>query len=103
MNAELKKKWLEALRSGKYRQGKHKLRNHNNEFCCLGVLCDVADNTKWREGFGCYFYESSTNISPEYLLNNNYIAFLWPMNDLYGQSFLEIADYIEQNIPDNEG
>lgn len=29
--------WVNALRSGKYKQGDYYLRN-NNEFCCLGVL-----------------------------------------------------------------
>jgi hypothetical protein len=38
--------WLSALRSGKYVQGTDKLRN-NNTFCCLGVLCDVADPNGW--------------------------------------------------------
>lgn len=42
MNPEVKAKWLAALRSGKYAQGAGKLRTVNNEYCCLGVLCDVA-------------------------------------------------------------
>ena len=42
MNPEVKKKWLEALRSGKYKQGRWALRNGDNEYCCLGVLCEVA-------------------------------------------------------------
>jgi len=38
--------WLEALRSGKYKQGKEKLRqrdkvSHRHVYCCLGVLCDL--------------------------------------------------------------
>lgn len=35
------KKWVEALRSGKYKQGQGYLR-FNDKFCCLGVACDVA-------------------------------------------------------------
>lgn len=35
------KKWVEALRSGKYKQGQHLLRNEKDEFCCLGVACEV--------------------------------------------------------------
>jgi|GEM_PF-863083 len=33
-------KWVDALRSGKYKQGKHRLRT-GDTFCCLGVACDV--------------------------------------------------------------
>lgn len=44
MNKEIKAKWIEALRSGKYKQGKAALRTENNEYCCLGVLCELAVN-----------------------------------------------------------
>lgn len=36
----LQKKWVEALRSGKYKQGSGYLRS-GDRFCCLGVACDV--------------------------------------------------------------
>jgi hypothetical protein len=40
--AELKRVWLEALRSGKYKQTRGTLHNLNNGgFCCLGVAADV--------------------------------------------------------------
>jgi hypothetical protein len=35
------KKWVAALRSGKYVQG-HGYLNHDNKLCCLGVACEVA-------------------------------------------------------------
>jgi len=38
---EVKTLWLDALRSGKYRQTRNTLRR-GDSFCCLGVLCDVA-------------------------------------------------------------
>jgi hypothetical protein len=41
MNAEIKTKWLEALKSGEYKKGVKALRTPTNEFCCLGVLCDL--------------------------------------------------------------
>lgn len=41
MEPELKGKWVEALRSGKYEQGQGSLRSADNRFCCLGVLCDL--------------------------------------------------------------
>lgn len=33
--------WLEALRSGEYKKGRGTLRNLKDEFCCLGVYCDI--------------------------------------------------------------
>ena len=45
MNPEVKKLWVEALRGGKYVQGKGKLhyisKDGQEKFCCLGVLCDL--------------------------------------------------------------
>lgn len=42
MTPKLKAKWLDALRSGKYQQG-HNTLHPTDKFCCLGVLCDVAE------------------------------------------------------------
>lgn len=45
MNEEIKKLWVDALRSGEYKQGKKKLHKKGRDgdrFCCLGVLCDLA-------------------------------------------------------------
>lgn len=41
MNPEIKKKWIAALRTGEYKQGKGVLRDRDDNFCCLGVLCDI--------------------------------------------------------------
>lgn len=41
MNPEIKRRWVEALRSGQYQQGLGAL-NKNGKFCCLGVLCELA-------------------------------------------------------------
>jgi hypothetical protein len=41
MNPEFKTQWIAALRSGEYTQGHGTLQTHDNEFCCLGVLCDL--------------------------------------------------------------
>lgn len=40
MDKKIMQKWVKALRSNKYKQGKHAL-NCDNRFCCLGVLCDL--------------------------------------------------------------
>lgn len=41
-----RKKWVKALRSGKYKQAEGQLRD-GDRFCCLGVLCDVL-GMKWN-------------------------------------------------------
>ena len=47
MNADVAKKWVEALRSGNYLQGKGRLcsvtEDDDKYFCCLGVLCDLYE------------------------------------------------------------
>lgn len=47
MNPEVKKLWLDALRSGEYKKGRGTLRQGKNSFryCCLGVLCDLYQKT----------------------------------------------------------
>lgn len=50
MKPEVKQLWLDALRSGKYKQALRALRTDHG-FCCLGVLCDVhaaACGGEWR-------------------------------------------------------
>lgn len=46
MDQEVKRRWVEALRSGEYRQGAGRLGSRVGEekpkYCCLGVLCEVA-------------------------------------------------------------
>lgn len=43
MDKKIKKKWVNALLSEEYNQGKNTLHDTNKDtFCCLGVLCDLA-------------------------------------------------------------
>lgn len=41
------RKWVRALRSGKYKQTKGRLERVNgvNRFCCLGVACDLFNKS----------------------------------------------------------
>ncbi len=49
MDPEIKARWVAALRSGEYPQGRHGLRGKDeSRFCCLGVLCDLHA----KEGLG---------------------------------------------------
>lgn len=63
MDPIVKEKWIDALRSGKYKQCEGRLRDDVG-FCCLGVLTDLYikeatdDSRFWEEGeYGgeCYF------------------------------------------------
>ncbi len=51
MNRRIKNLWIKALESGKYKQGKNRLRT-DDKFCCLGVLCDIyrkeTGKGEWR-------------------------------------------------------
>lgn len=60
---EVRKLWTAALRSGEYTQGTNSLRSKNDEYCCLGVLCDLAvkegvisDPTPLYGAHGAYGY-----------------------------------------------
>jgi len=54
MNARIKKLWVAALRSGKWRKAKGQLRKSTNYRCCLGVLDEVymedTGRGEWCEG-----------------------------------------------------
>jgi len=45
MKKKIAEKWVEALRSGKYKQGRHALKYKTKagvtRHCCLGVLCEL--------------------------------------------------------------
>ncbi len=95
---KLQKRWLAALRSGKYKQGRLRLRSGDN-FCCLGVLCDVYDPKEWGE-YGTYDY--AHNMPPldvliKCCLTPSFAHALAEANDK-GKSFSEIADMIEERF-----
>ena len=110
MNPIVKQKWVDALRSGEYKQGSTILRSLNNEFCCLGVLCDIYQKEHGdlsidsREYY--YRYNGHNSLLPQkvglwanidevgrYKLNNTLVA----DND-NGKTFEEIADIIEEHF-----
>jgi hypothetical protein len=112
MKQDIKQRWVEALRSGKYKQGTGRLRDQNadgdDEFCCLGVLGDLYDRNRWSHG-------TEYRVSPEDCRVGTVIAVLpsdvigdigltgaqqdqlAEMND-HGSSFEEIARWIEENL-----
>lgn len=48
--SELQTDWIKALRSGKYKQGMGFLRDSQDGYCCLGILCDLAGYPSTLEG-----------------------------------------------------
>lgn len=102
MDAELKTKWVAALRSGHYKQGAGRLRDGENNCCCLGVLCDIADPAGWKQCAGetVWRHRGSTAIIDRDLheqLALTHTGELMGMND-GGQPFAQIAKYIEKNL-----
>ena len=121
MKKEIADKWVAALRSGKYSQGRHLLKQVAEEgtisYCCLGVLCELAieDGLDVSQQFfnGDYSFESnSAMLSQKVMLwadmktmSGMYSAFESDGNrrmyDLSGDndegmSFAEIADIISE-------
>lgn len=120
-------RWIAALVSGQYRQGqgylKMVLKDHC-EFCCLGVLCDLNDPTKWGPSrvmsdaqswelqscdtlppmnfsekaglYGVTEYQVFRAGSPSDKTRTSVITAVTAMND-YGYSFARIATFLEAN------
>lgn len=108
MDDELKRKWVEALRSGKYRQGRKQLRirhpGGDDSYCCLGVLCDLIAPDLWRRNapHPTFSHESAvampnSNIRGAARLRKTEADELAAMND-NGMSFAEIAASIEADL-----
>lgn len=49
MNKEIREQWTAALRSGEYKQGIGFLRDRQDNYCCLGVLCDLTKELTGQE------------------------------------------------------
>ena len=119
MDEKVKRRWIDALRSGEYKQAQGILRNMYQGFCCLGVLCDLhAKDTgeNWHPA-GPYleYRQCKTSLPPEVFhwagmkestaystetgegVSNKRLQNLVKMNDA-GIDFTEIADYIERNL-----
>jgi len=74
LNPSVKKKWLDALRSGKYTQCRAVLKKTSDSdpspsFCCLGVLCDIYinehDGVEWKHDVYSNTIQFSDNFPPD--------------------------------------
>jgi hypothetical protein len=110
------KKWVAALRSGKYKQGKGKLHDVDDKYCCLGIACKVAMengvelNKKYNADDLWYTYDGKSTYLPSSVLlwlrlrNGrggcpDYSTDLAAYNDT-GITFNQIADIIEREHED---
>lgn len=129
MQAELKQKWIGALRGGQYQQGTGQLKGYRTdhydedenhvledpEYCCLGLLAEVAGlpvesysgeaflgdcNPLDTCGLGS---EKGDPSDPDYSSEDpgthTTIQRKLAAMNDNGKSFAEIADWIEANIP----
>lgn len=120
MKEEIKERWVSALRSGKFTQGKDRLKTDDEDYCCLGVLCELAVEDKViapakdTEDFG-WIYEDEQGTLPNKVRewaglaeDNPYVEFtrdgearyesLSELNDDLNLSFKEIALIIEEKL-----
>lgn len=113
------RRWIAALRSGKYTQGRRALRTPEGHNCCLGVLCEV-EGAKFAPASlpdGAYFlndrrYDNlDTELSgllPEVFgphMHNELLygasSWLAEMNDAVGDkhhTFEDIANVLEDTL-----
>jgi hypothetical protein len=92
MKSSLKKKWLKALRGGKYRQAQMQLRD-GGAYCCLGVLCRVAGIPISKNGQECSRGRSYGPIDD--ILGRELVGQCMKRNDS-GWSFRRIAAWLER-------
>lgn len=106
LTAELKTKWLSALRSGKYKQGQYLLRDRDNCYCPLGVLMEVSGLGEWEAAEGSAYryrmpadHNRFTNRVPCELVSQSRQSRITRLNDFGRMPFAAIADWIEENVP----
>jgi len=124
MNSQIKQKWIDALRSGKYHQGQSKLYSGDG-FCCLGVLCDIyakevgdiawvkkdpsktVDDDKWDY----WYFDDQSEVLPDCVCKwaemdeddpvltkgQYYLTSLAELNDK-GATFEDLAEVIEEQL-----
>lgn len=111
LNKKFKRKWVNALRSGKYKQGDSYLLDPvNNTHCCLGVACAISNIPKDELEFQNFIYSGIVRFNAETLNASDKAALnalskeqalqdkLANFNDGNKLSFKWIASWIEKNL-----
>lgn len=102
-------KWIRALESGEYKQGRDKLfYPEEKSYCCLGVACDVSGLGEWKEmeyivqGEERPQYEGETYppkaVCDLYGLDESAGNTLLNMNDEEVYTFAAIARYLRTHF-----
>ncbi len=110
-------KLVRALRSGEYNQGTGRLVDSKDNFCCLGVACNISTlPMEWKRMWGDWHMGGEAGVLPpsimrEYgfysregdridgasiIIEGKAYLCLTAAND-DGATFVQIADYIENN------
>lgn len=106
---KIRAEWVKRLRSGTYKQGRGRLRKANDEYCCLGILCEAEGlewNPKTKEVHGGNAYTIGdienyamppVDISRKAGMTKGMAMSLASLNDKTPETpFAEIADVIEK-------
>jgi len=111
MNPRIKKLWVKALKSRKYKKGIGQLRDKNDNFCALGVLCNLhaiehpefaagqTDKTSYGQMGGSLpgivkEWAGLGSSDPHIPKVNRHVS---ELNDS-GTSFIRIANLIEKHL-----
>lgn len=112
MKPDIKERWVAALRSGEYKQGKGTLKERGDcppLYCCLGVLLEITfpgsvdvprdDEQMTREELG-HFDISVQDQDKLITMNDTGVTYegdkIHPLSE--PMSFPEIATWIEENL-----
>lgn len=93
---ENRDKWLEALKSGDYAKGTKDLRNSDDEYCCLGVACELFTPEKaffLRDGV--YSYEGCPSGASKDVINA--LGLYHGLGQKEGGNFLGSLAHINDN------
>ena len=105
------KTWIEALKSGKFRQAQGALRKDGNKkpkFCCLGLACVINNQlfpeekvklgkTSWGYEYDGEGYNLPPSVYDKLQLSNSGQSKLIDINDEDNCSFKKIAAELENN------
>ena len=103
LTVRMKRAWIKALRSGKYRQGRNQLYNPEaRAYCCLGVLAriqgckyDKIEGFRFPNGDNGFALLGSWGNS--FGISDDSSDKLTQLND-DGTSFREISGWISKNL-----
>lgn len=121
MDKKIKARWIKALLSGKYKQGRSVLlKNEGGEklYCCLGVLCDLAVKSRAipppEDRKVVFLFDGEDGELPSLVVewakleDSNPIVKATPFKDSKdcslanlndkGRTFKQIAGYIEKSL-----